>query len=255
MVDSKQDELVVAQFGPRAAAYVESVTHRQGEDLKQLALMAAEWRQARVLDLGCGGGHATFAVAPHVKEVIAYDLSRDMLEAVAAEGQRRGFQNIVTRQGAAEELPFADGEFDVVMSRYSMHHWSDLGVGLREARRVLNLGGRAVFIDTVAPAKPALDTFLQAFELFRDPSHVRNYSETEFRAALAAAGFTVTAVTLRRVPIAFKAWIERMNTPAVQAEAIRAVQRQVSAETRRYFSVADDGSFELDAATFEARRV
>lgn len=253
MADSNQDALVVAQFGPRASAYVESVTHRQGEDLQQLGLMAADWRHARVLDLGCGGGHAAFAVAPHVKEVVAYDLSCDMLDAVAVEAKRRGLQNIVTRQGAVEELPFAAGEFDVVMTRFSMHHWSDMGAGLREARRVVKLPGRAVFIDTVAPSKPALDTFLQAFELLRDPSHVRNYSEAEFRAALSAAGFTVTAVTPRRIPIAFDPWIARMNTPAVQVEAIRALQRQVSAETRRYFAVAEDGSFELDTAAFEAR--
>ena len=253
MADHDQDALVVAQFGPRAAAYVNSVTHSQGEDLKQLAAMMAGRGDARVLDLGCGGGHAAFAVAPHVRQVVAYDLSRDMLAAVVAEAKRRGLGNIATWQGAVETLPFADGEFDVVMTRFSMHHWHDLGAGLKEARRVVKADGVAVFIDTVSPGKPALDTFLQAFELFRDPSHVRNYSEAEFRAALAAAGFAVTAVTKRRIPIAFQPWIERMNTPAVQADAIRAVQRQVSAEARRHFAVADDGSFELDTAAIEAR--
>ena len=252
MAETNQDAVVVAQFGPRASAYVESATHRHGEDLEQLGSLAAQWGQARVLDLGCGGGHAAFAVAPEVKEVVAYDLSREMLNAVAAEAQRRGFANVVTRQGAVEKLPFADGEFDAVITRFSMHHWSDLGAALREARRVVKCEGHGVFIDTVAPADPALDSFLQAFELFRDPSHVRNYSEREFRDALVAAGFNVTAVTPRRIPIAFKSWIERMNTPAVQAEAIRAVQRQVSAETRRYFAIAEDGSFELDTAAFEA---
>ncbi len=255
MADKEQDALVVAQFGPRAAAYVTSVTHSQGEDLKRLAAMTEGRRDARVLDLGCGGGHAAFAVAPQVGEVVAYDLSRDMLAAVAAEAKRRGLANIATRQGPAEHLPFADGEFDLVMTRFSMHHWSDLGVALTEARRVVKSAGRAVFIDTVSPGKPALDTFLQAFELFRDPSHVRNYSEAEFRAALTVAGFAVTAVTPRRLQIAFGPWIERMNTPAVQAEAIRAVQRQVSAETRRYFAIADDGSFEMDAAAIEATPV
>jgi SAM-dependent methyltransferase len=255
MADKNQDALVVAQFGPRAAAYVNSVTHSQGEDLKQLAAMMAGQGEARVLDLGCGGGHAAFAAAPHVKEVVAYDLSGDMLGAVAAEATRRGLRNIATRQGAVETLPFGDGEFDVVMTRFSMHHWSDLAAALKEARRVIKAEGRAVFIDTISPGKPALDTFLQAFELFRDPSHVRNYSEAEYRAALAAAGFAVTAITARRMPIAFQPWIERMNTPALQADAIRAVQRQVSAAARRHFAVADDGSFELDAATIAAEPV
>src|SRR6202034_3488194 len=96
------ETLVAAQFGPRAAAYVASVTHSQGEDLAQLAAMVAGQDQPRVLDLGCGGGHAAFAVAPVARGVVAYDLSQDMLDAVAAEARRRGLGNIATRQGAVE---------------------------------------------------------------------------------------------------------------------------------------------------------
>ena len=255
MTAKDQETLVVAQFGPRAAAYVNSVTHSQGEDLKQLAALLAARPGARVLDLGCGGGHAAFAAAPYVKEVVAYDLSHEMVGAVAAEAKRRGLANIATRQGAVETLPFADGEFDLVMTRYSMHHWTDLAAGLKEARRVVKRDGSAVLIDTVSPGKPVLDSFLQAFEMFRDPSHVRNYSVAEYRATLASVGFAIDRITERRIHIAFGPWIERMNTPAVQAEAIRAVQRQVSAEARRHFAIADDGSFELDTAAIEARAV
>jgi SAM-dependent methyltransferase len=255
MTDKDQDTLVVEQFGPRAAAYVTSVTHSQGEDLTQLAATMAGRRDARVLDLGCGGGHASFAVAAQVREVVAYDLSRDMLDAVAAEAKRRGLGNIATRQGTVDRLPFAAGDFDVAMTRFSMHHWRDLGAGLREARRVLKPEGRAVLMDTISPGTPVLDTFLQAFELFRDPSHVRNYSVAEYCAALTAAGFAVTAITPRRLKIAFAPWVERMATPAVQVEAIRAVQRQVADEARRHFAVAEDGSFEFDIATIEARPV
>jgi ubiquinone/menaquinone biosynthesis C-methylase UbiE len=249
------ENLVVTQFGPRAAAYVNSVTHSQGEDLRDLAAMMRGRRETRVLDLGCGGGHAAFAVASAVSEVVAFDLSREMVDAVAVEARRRGLDNVTTRQGAVEALPFADGEFDVVMTRFSMHHWTDLGVALAQARRVVKADGHAVFIDTVSPGEPALDTFLQAFELLRDPSHVRNYSLAEFRLALAAAGFEIVATTERRMPIAFGPWLERMNTPAVQAEAIRALQRLVAAPARRHFAIAEDGSFELDTAMIEARPV
>ncbi len=249
------ETLVVNQFGPRAAAYVNSITHSQGEDLIDLTAMMRDRKETRVLDLGCGGGHAAFAVAPAVAEVVAFDLSREMIEAVAVEAKRRGLSNITTRQGAVEALPFAEGEFDTVMTRFSMHHWTDLGAALAEARRVVKADGSAVFIDTVSPGKPALDTFLQAFELLRDPSHVRNYSVAEFRAALAAAGFEVVAIRERRIAIAFGPWLERMNTPAVQAEAIRALQRLVAAPARQHFAVAEDGSFELDTAMIKARPV
>ncbi len=100
--------LVASQFGPQAAAYVASPVHAQGEDLQQMAAAVRGMAGARVLDLGCGGGHVSFNVAPHVREVVAYDLSRDMLGAVAATAQARGLANIATQQGTVESLPFPD---------------------------------------------------------------------------------------------------------------------------------------------------
>ena len=70
--------------------------------------------------------------------------------------------------GAAERLPFADAEFDYVLSRYSTHHWNDVGLALREVRRVLKPGGVAVFIDVMSPGSALLDTYLQAVEVLRD---------------------------------------------------------------------------------------
>src|SRR6185312_8172905 len=76
MSESKSHEAVVGgQFGSRAAAYLTSAVHAQGRDLEALAALAHGRSEARVLDLGCGGGHVSFAVAPHVGEVVAYDLS------------------------------------------------------------------------------------------------------------------------------------------------------------------------------------
>ncbi|MGE5539785.1 MAG: class I SAM-dependent methyltransferase [Gemmatimonas sp.] len=247
-----QEILVTGQFGPQAAAYVESAVHAQGEDLRQLAAMVAGRGDAHALDLGCGGGHVAFHIAPNVREVVAYDLSAEMLAAVASEAAKRGLGNVVTRQGPAERLPFADGEFDVVMTRYSAHHWRDVKAALREARRVVKKGGIAAFVDCVAPADPLLDTYLQGIELLRDPSHVRDYSVAEWTAMLGDAGFRPGAVTMRRVPLDYASWIARQRTPQVQADAIRALQRKMSADVVRHFAIADDGSFTIDVATMDA---
>lgn len=63
--------------------------------------------------------------------MIAYDLSDDMLGVVANEAKQRKLENIETKQGSVSELPFADGTFDVIVSRYSAHHWSDVQGGAR----------------------------------------------------------------------------------------------------------------------------
>jgi SAM-dependent methyltransferase len=245
------EALVVQQFGAQASAYVASAVHAAGDDLRQMVEIASRFPAGRALDLGCGGGHVGYGVAPVVGEVVAYDLSEAMIAAVAREAAKRGIGNLSTQQGAAEALPFADGSFDVVLSRYSAHHWQDVRKGLREARRVMRVGGTAVFSDIIAPESPVADTFLQTFEMLRDPSHVRDYSSAEWVSFAAEAGFAVTGVTRRRLPLDFATWVGRMRTPEVQVAAIRALQAAMAEPVRRHFEIAADGSFVIDQALFE----
>jgi len=251
MTGKTHESLVTDQFGPRAAAYVQSAVHAQGQDLQQLADMVRGHAAARVLDLGCGGGHASFTVAPHVREVVAYDLSAEMLAAVTQEAAGRGLGNLVTRQGGVENLPFENASFDFVLSRFSAHHWRDWKLALREARRVLKANGRGVFIDVVAPERPLFDTHMQAIELLRDPSHVRDYSPAEWKAALIQAGFVPGAMTMRRLRLEFSSWVERMRTPEIHVRAIRSLQTHVSQDVMRHFEIEGDGTFTLDVMTIE----
>jgi ubiquinone/menaquinone biosynthesis C-methylase UbiE len=249
-----QESLVDEQFGSRATAYLQSAVHAQGADLEALANLVRGQRQARVLDLGCGGGHVSFAVAPHVREVVAFDLSPAMLDVVARTAAERGLNNLVTQQGTVECLPFADASFDFVLSRYSAHHWPDLDAGLREAARVLKPGGVAAFADAVAAPAPQIDTYFQAIELLRDPSHVRDYAPAEWEAALARAGLLPTGSATHRVRLVFQTWIERMRTPPVQADAIRALQAVMPDHVARHLALEADGSFTIDIAVFQARK-
>jgi ubiquinone/menaquinone biosynthesis C-methylase UbiE len=252
MTDRSQESLVAAQFGPRAAAYVASPVHAQGEDLRGLAALAAARPGASVLDLGCGGGHVSVAVAPHAARVVAFDLSAEMLGAVAAVAAERGLANIVTEQGSVTALPFGPASFDIVLSRLSAHHWPNLVAGLAEARRVLKPDGIAVFIDVAAPGDALLDTHLQAIELLRDPSHVRDYSIGEWRQALTEAGFRPGREKQWRLAIAFQPWIERMQTAEDHVRAIRSLQRLAPDPVRRHFAIQADGSYMLDAMSIEA---
>ena len=137
----KQQTLVAQQFGSTANAYLTSAVHSTGKDLQVLRGIAERCGSPDILDLGCGAGHVSFAVSPVARSVKAYDLSQQMLDVVARAAQERGLRNIETHQGAAEALPFADAEFDIVMSRFSAHHWMDVPAALREIARVLKPGG------------------------------------------------------------------------------------------------------------------
>jgi ubiquinone/menaquinone biosynthesis C-methylase UbiE len=246
MVDPSHDGLVIRQFGPRAHDYVASTVHARGHDLDAIAAIASARRPARALDLGCGGGHVSFAISPHAREVVAVDISDDMLAAVSEEAGRRGLQGVTTRRAGVEALPFADASFDLVASRFSAHHWQDLAAGLREARRVLGAQGVAVFADVYSPGRGILDTHLQAVELLRDPSHFRNRTLAEWVGMVSEAGFRPIEITTSKLRLDFESWIRRMATAPAHVAAIRSLQQGASEPIRRRFGVEADGSFTLD---------
>ena len=125
MNERPQHAVVDDQFGPRAESYLTSAVHSAGEDLCELRALVQAQPAATALDLGSGAGHVAFALSPFVCSVVAYDLSPAMVAIVAREAARRGLDNIEARQGPVEVLPYADASFDLIVSRYSTHHWRD----------------------------------------------------------------------------------------------------------------------------------
>jgi len=244
--------IVSSQFSPQARSYLTSAVHAGGEDLDLMARLVGKRPGAVALDMGCGGGHATFRLAPLVEKVVAYDLSEAMLAVVAEEAERRGLSNVVAKQGAAETLACPSAAFDIVVSRYSAHHWLDAPAGLAQMRRVSKTGGLAIFMDVVTPGSPLLDTWLQTLELLRDSSHVRNYSVTEWQAMLSAAGFRPGAVAPFRLRLDFSSWISRMNTPEAHVQAIRSLQQRAGADVSGHFAIEADGSFTIDTMLLRA---
>ncbi|MCW1876245.1 class I SAM-dependent methyltransferase [Erwinia sp. INIA-01] len=251
---SRHHDHVDKQFGEQAGAYLTSAVHASGRDLVKLSERLYAASDARVLDLGCGAGHASFIAAQHVKEVVAYDLSEKMLTVVAKTAEERGYHHLTTRQGYAEKLPFANDEFDIVISRYSAHHWHDVGSALREVRRVLKPGGKAIFMDVNAPGNPVLDIWLQTVEALRDTSHVRDYSPGEWLTLFTESGLAIGSISHDRLELEFTSWVERMRTPQVMVQAIRAYQHSAPYDVQRYYALQPDGSFTTDIIFIEASR-
>lgn len=251
MSTSQRD--VTAEHEVRGPGYVTRLVHGAGDDLDQVEAAMRGHGDATVLDLGCADGEASYRTAPHVAQVVSCDAAARALDGVAATAATRGLRNITVQQAAAERLPFPDASFDTVLCRFAVHRWQDLNAGLWQARRVIKPSGLAIFVDAVAPADPVLDTHLQAVELLRDASHVRDYSVSELAAALTRAGFALDGITVRRLHLEFAAWIAQTRAPAVMADAIRALWTSAPSVVRERFAVAGDGSFDVAAATFQTR--
>ncbi len=244
---------VVDHNAPRAGDDVTSAVHASGADLDQVDTLLRERRPARPRDLGCGGGHVSDRAAPLAASVTACDPTPSMLDAVQAAARKRGLHGIAVQQAAAEQWPFADDAFDVLVARFTSHHWQDRDAGLREAHRVLAPGGLAVFIDVVSPESALPDSWLQTIELLRDVSHVRNYRVSEWITALARAGLAVDSLTPHRLPLPdFDAWVARTRTSAEHVTAIRQLQAIAPDAVRRHFAIAGDGGFALDTVTLVA---
>lgn len=243
---------VERQFSQVAANYRTSAVHAAGEDLVRLVAAAALTGSESVLDAGSGAGHTALAVAPNAGSVLSVDLAAAML----AQGQRlaeeRGLQNITFAVGDVEALDYPDASFDVIVSRYSAHHWPHVARAIAEFRRLLRPGGRFILSDIVTLPDPTFDTHLQAVELLRDRSHVRDYSVAEWLGMLGQGGFDAEVVFTWGLRLQLDEWVTRMATPPAAVAMIRTLFDNAPAEVRAALHVEADHSFTIPGALLRA---
>jgi SAM-dependent methyltransferase len=184
-------------WSERAQLYRESAAHREGADLD----LVVEWSAGaeNALDVATGGGH----VARRLREV-----GIDVVTIDPAPGMQ---PDVISR---AEEIPFADGSFDVVACRVAAHHFEDVRAAVREFARASR--DRVIVVDNLY-----LDDQAEEADRVRDPSHVRNYSEAEWRELFEAAGLRVDEVCRFDKPIEVEPWLERGATPVDDAQRVR----------------------------------
>jgi ubiquinone/menaquinone biosynthesis C-methylase UbiE len=250
------EQSVHDQFDSRAQAYLSSQVHAEGPDLAHAKSLVEKSvpPTAQALDIGCGAGHLSFMLAPHVGRMISLDPSPNMLATVSKAAAARGLTQIETQQANAESLPFSDATFSLVCTRYSAHHWTQLDTALREMQRALRPDGHLLIIDVLGADDALVDTHLQAIELLRDPSHVRNRSRREWHALLDASGFGGLHHIHWPVRIAFAAWAERMRTPPDRVSTIHSLQTAAPREVQEALALEPDGSFTVRTGLFWARK-
>jgi ubiquinone/menaquinone biosynthesis C-methylase UbiE len=235
-------ERVAAQFGAAAGAYSVSLTHGDPSALERVVELARPKPTDVALDIATGAGHTALALAPHVAQVIAYDLTAEMLAETARNAAARGLKNLTTRQGTAESLPFPDGSFDIVTVRQAPHHFASVRAAVHEMARVARPGARVIIIDSTAPENQSLDGQWNHIEKLRDPSHVRNYRPSEWREFVASAGLNVFfeeigAASEKGGPMDFAAWVRRINTPPDVAAEVERLFRAASPELARALQI------------------
>lgn len=219
----ERDEAIRRQFDRAAAAYGTSPIFALGHDLALMVETAAPMQEMAVLDVGCAAGHTALAFAPHVREVVGVDLSRNMLAEAARQAAARGVTNARWEAASAAALPYADGAFDIVTCRMVVHHFPSLVPPLAEMARVLKAGGQFIVVDIVSPEDAALADFINEVEVLRDPSHSRDWSLSEWKSAGKQIGVPFAVIARWDLPLDFADWIARQQAPPAAVARLEAL--------------------------------
>jgi ubiquinone/menaquinone biosynthesis C-methylase UbiE len=248
---------VQRQFGPRAERYVSSADHARGESLDRLIEWVRPEGHWRALDVATGGGHTALALAPHVREVVAADVTVEMLAAAERHLREQGVSNVTFCEADAMNLPFGPAEFDLVTCRVAPHHFPDCARFVTEMARVLRAGGVAGMIDNVVPEDPEASKYINELEKLRDPSHHWAYPRSEWNAFFERAGFAIERSETFRKARDYDTWAGMMGVTEPLRSRLRGLIVTAPGAAGEALSPEPDGErirFQLTEVLIVARR-
>jgi ubiquinone/menaquinone biosynthesis C-methylase UbiE len=188
MSDSTHAALIRDQFTRQAVPFSTAAPIASEGALRLIVEAAAAGPDDTVLDVACGGGIVVCGFAPYVRHATGIDMTPAMLQRAGALAAEKGIANVSWREGDVTRLPFPDGAFTIVVTRFAVHHFPDPPAVMREMARVCAPGGRIVVVDTYASLDPAKAAEFNRLEKLRDPSHVRCLALAELKALFHTAG-------------------------------------------------------------------
>ena len=189
MTDAAHNSLIRDQFTRQATPFSTAAPIANEAALKLIIDAARPGPDDTLLDLACGGGIVVCAFAPHVRHATGIDATPAMLERARALAAEKGIANVTWREGDVARLPYPDGAFTIVVTRFAMHHFPDPAAVFREMARVCAPGGRIVVVDTYVSPDPGKAAEFNRLEKLRDPSHARSLALAELKDLFRAAGW------------------------------------------------------------------
>ncbi|MEM7455788.1 MAG: methyltransferase domain-containing protein [Planctomycetota bacterium] len=228
-------ELVRDRFGRTSDAYASSHFHAQGESLRLLQELTSPEPEWRVLDVATGAGHTAMTFAPFVDEVVATDITQQMLDKTAELATGKGITNLRTRYADAESLPFEDSTFDLVTCRLALHHFPDRPQAAREFFRVTKSGGVLGFTDNFTVDDEEGLRLYNEYEIIRDPSHLHVPSLGDLQRLFTDAGFQLEETRIVKKEFEFHAWADRQNVSVTDKDRLLSMMRDFPASLQEFF--------------------
>lgn len=216
-------EAILDQFTRQAVPFATSSGIKDEAALRLVVEFSGAGPDDTVLDVACGPGILACAFARVARHVTGIDITPAMLDRARALQREQGLTNVTWRQGDVLPLPYADGAFTIVTSRFAFHHFLDPRAVLGEMTRVCAPGGTVMVIDS-APAHDKADAF-NRMEVVRDPSHVRAMPPEELRALFVGGGLPEPRMTGYRLEGELEALIARSFPKPGDDETLRRIFR------------------------------
>lgn len=135
----------------------------------------------KILDLGTGSGYLAFAIAKRFPEafVAGLDIVTETLEASQKRAEKEGIYNLSFASYDGIEFPFEPESFDLVVSRYALHHFPVIRKSIAEVSRCLKPGG-AFFLSDPAPNEEDTGRFVDAYMQLKKDGHIKFYTSEEW---------------------------------------------------------------------------
>lgn len=214
-------EEINRSFAIQAPNFESSALNFTKEDyLRYVLACVAPGEQDVLLEVAAGTCACGRAFAPSVRTAVCLDATLPMLEIGKQEADNSCLSNMIFVKGYAEELPFLENSFDIVLSRLAFHHFTDVKAAFSEMTRVLKPEGKLVMIDMEAPEEKLRDV-RDEIETLRDPSHVKNLSRAEMLALFADHGVVAEKCETTVLSQSLESWLALTRTPEHVRETIR----------------------------------
>jgi ubiquinone/menaquinone biosynthesis C-methylase UbiE len=220
---TRHREAILDQFTRQAVPFATAPGIQDETALRLVVEFSGAGPDDTVLDVACGPGIVVCAFAKVVKHATGLDLTPAMLDRARTLQRETGLGNITWQLGEAIPLPYPDGSFSVVTSRFAFHHFLDPLAAIKEMARVCRPGGKVVVIDS-APAPDKADAF-NAMELVRDPSHARAMPLEELKDLYRQAGLPEPRTTGYRLEGELEGLITRSFPNPGDDETLRRIFR------------------------------
>lgn len=202
-----------AQFKKQASGFSNQLLTLNREELLTWILNSLDLDESMsVLDVAGGTGILSRTIAPFVHHVTCIDISQEMLNEGMKQTEQKEISNITYKIANAENLPFKQESFDLVISRLGFHHFSNPTRILEEMNKVCAHNGTVGVIDLISPEDDELFRLYNHYERLRDPSHLHALRNSQFMDLFKNTGLELKQADVVDVPVHLKRWLELTGT-------------------------------------------